>query len=252
MKCEKCGKVWPSEYYFHVAEQCIECDSKENILRNPSDIGLHWKGVRTRSGSDKYVRGISIFLAIVMVYFSFPLIKWFAEELPFFLGIRDSVTLSLPINIRYVENSLPQRDVSDTATNITWTGHNQASLTLHNKGDLQAYYLFSRLIYHLLIEFLLVLMILFTLNIEKKKTFNQQNINLLKITYWITLVAIPAYNIIRSVYVSGMIQKLQTDVLELKSRVDYEYIVIAWVLLAILLGIMQRGLKLQREQDLTI
>jgi len=252
MKCDKCGRDWPSEYYFHSPEQCIYCDREEGIEReNPH--------LRKSAKPDKPVSMARVIKAVL--YLGYGLL-WVVLFLMVVFGIGVLVTgkskdvdLPLHLNVTYLEAYM-QMEAPETGARLLPAVSSNGTVEIRLGEGEWPYAMALALI--ALLEIVITLFILHQLlnfleAVTNGHLFVRQNAAAIRKIGWVVALYAPVAGLIQYLMASALIGRvcLPGATLGYGFYFDINTIVLG-LIIVVIAQIFDEGVKLKEEQDLTI
>ena len=255
MKCPKCGRDWPSKYYFHVPQQCIYCDKEEGITRP--------KGARRHPIGDakggKFPDLIQMFFILILIFEILAITGLLIEDLQSVSSDPPGFDLSIgvPINALYTNADMEEEGIkiSDNGFRAVIYGHYATLISFKSLADpLSTLLLFLHAYKNRLISLVItILLILFYRDVQRGKPFLRKNLNRLNVIAIIIVFFGPLEGLLGWLIAGIYIKHLHVPAATLKPMLNFGLGTVLWGM--VMLGVVQivkRGIKLQEEHDLTI
>ena len=246
MRCPKCGKDWPSEHYFRAAEQCIECDKREGIVRQaagadncsgkqvklPTLLGL----LRSALQVGKVLMWITAFFLLVLLVLAM-------------FGLRiDQLTFSVPLDVTFIDSGGSEEGLR-AVDGLGYFGISPAP------DDFRVIFLFLLKYLGMVIVGLVVINQLarFLARADEGTPFVRQSARAIGSIGWIVAVSGPMFNLFDWLISGYLAERVHLPGATFGTMlvINPEPIFIGLVIVAIA-RIFDHGTRLQEEQDLTI
>jgi hypothetical protein len=250
MKCEKCGKEYPSEYYFKAERICNECYEKLPLEKQgliDKKIKLTEVKESKKSGHAGVIRFISVVLVIFLVVLLIDMIRITVSNL----------TPSSSVEAWSVRLKIKQEGTMSLAAN------NKSTVDLddaHGTFEIDNPTFPIRILFTIikLVKLSLIVLIIYLLRkifrtLSNNEPFIKTNVNRLRIIAF-TIMAFDLYyyllNIITSVWIRP---KVTFENIYIPQYVGSELNNVFFGLLVLAIAeIFRIGFKMKEEQDLTI
>jgi hypothetical protein len=254
MRCSKCGRDWPSEFYFNSPEQCIYCDKEEGITRP--------KGVRRNRVGDpkgsKFPDLIQMFFILVLITEVLAVVGLLIYDMRAVLGDPPSIDLwlGLPISARYDNADRPNGiGIEESDFKAYMVGHYGTLIRFTSLPDaFTTLLLFFQVYKSRVLGVLITLMLLlFYRDVQRGRPFFRRNLNRLTILSLIVIFLGPVDGLLGWWIAQMFIDHLAAPAVTLRPVLDINSGLIFWgfIMLAAV-QIVRRGIALQEEHDLTI
>ncbi len=252
MKCSKCGRDWPSEYYFHVPEQCIFCDKEEGIVRkDPYDT--------TPEKPDKQVSMVRIIKAVLYLGYGFLWVVLFLI-IVFGIGVLVSgrikgVDLPLLMSATHIDGFIQMNSPNPVADSLP--AFMSSGVVEVHLGEHDWPYMIS-LVFIVLIEIGVSLFILHQLlnfldEVTNARLFVRQNAAAIRKIGWVVALYAPVAGLIQYLMTWALIDRVRLTgaTLGFGFYVDISTVFLG-LIIVVIAQIFDEGVKLKEEHDLTI
>ena len=254
MRCPKCGKDWPSEYYFNSPEQCIECDRAEGKPVPPSTDRPSTVEARSKNFPDL----IQLFFILVLVIDVLAVVGIGIHELrPLFSSEPElNVWIALPIAAVYDHGErAPVAGVDDPDLRIQISHHFATMTRFRTVPDFFRLAMLFAFIYasRLISIVIIILVWRFYRSVQRGRSFLRKNLNRVMIFgAFFTLIG-PLEGLFGWWLAKLFIDDLSVPGATLHTYLNLNLGMFTWGLIILAtVQIVKHGITLQQDHDLTI
>ena len=245
MRCPKCGADWPSEHYFKSEEQCIECDKREGIARQTSESSNDKETAKPPSLIGLLRSALQVGQVLMWIS-AFVLLSLLVLVL---CGLRfEGFTFSVPLDVTFIESG----GATEGLRVIDGLGHFGISPP---PLDYQVTCLFLLKYLGMVVVGLIVIRQLsrFLASVDGGSPFVRRSARAIGSIGWIVAVSSPMLNLFDWLISSYLVERVQLSGATFGTMllINPEPIFVG-LLIVVIAGIFDYGIRLQEEQDLTI